>query len=90
MSTLPFLVQTGSSAASGSSGDNSFIGPEQGIDGQSPGAPGGRFPQDDLPMNPTPSGGGWSEGFSPSSENPPLPAPGSNDGAGLPPNGNRR
>lgn len=85
---LPFPT-----SGSGSSGDTSHLpagGENAGVNGQQGGAPGGRWPQEDLPMNPTPSGGGWTEGFSPSPENPPLPAPGSNDGAGLPPNGIRR
>jgi len=93
MADLPFRSQAASSAGSGSSGDNSFIGrggENADINGSQGGAPGGRWPQDDLPMSAAPgNASGWTEGFSPSSENPPLP--GSNtDGVGLTPTGNRR
>lgn len=83
---LPF----GTQASGGSTGNNSYLPPEQGIDGQQGGAPGGRWPQDDLPMRPTSTpGNGWSEGFSPSPENPPMPSS-HTDGVGLTPNGIRR
>lgn len=91
--TLPFRVQAGATASSGSSGDNSFIGPggdNAQVNASQGGAPGGRWPQDDLPMNAAIGNStGWTEGFSPSPENPPLP--GSNtEGVGLTPNGTRR
>lgn len=93
MAELPFRSQAASSAGSGSSGDNSFIGrggENADINGTQGGAPGGRWPQDDLPMSAAPGNSqGWSEGFSPSSETPPLPSS-HTEGVGLTPSGNRR
>jgi hypothetical protein len=90
MPELPFRAQAASSAGSGSSGDNSYIGPEAGINGHQGDAPGGRWPQDDLPMSSAPGNAkGWTEGYSPSPENAPLPSS-HTDGAGLPPAGGRR
>jgi hypothetical protein len=86
MPDLPFRAQASASSGSGSSGDNSYIGPEQGINGTQGGAPGGRLPQDDLPMRPSPPS--WSEGFSPSPDNPPLPTS-HEDGVGKCPSGGR-
>jgi hypothetical protein len=88
MADLPFRSQAASSAGPGSSGDNSHLPPEQDIDGVNGRAPGGRWPQDDLPMRSN-SAPGWSDGFSPSPDNPPLPTD-HTDGVGLPPNGTRR
>jgi hypothetical protein len=93
MPELPFRAQASQTAGSGSSGDNSFIGrggEDAEINGQQGEAPGGRWPQDDLPVASTPSGGqGWTEGFNPTSENPPLPGT-NTEGVGSPPSGNRR
>jgi hypothetical protein len=88
MANLPFPSQS-----SGSSGDVSYIGSgaeNAGINGHQGDAPGGRWPQDDLPVASAPGNSmGWTEGFSPSPENPPLPGS-PTDGVGLPPAGNRR
>lgn len=93
MAELPFRTQAGSSAASGSVGDISHLGrgaEDADINGSQGGAPGGRWPQDDLPMASAPgNASGWTEGFSPSSENPPLPGS-HTEGVGLPPTGIRR
>lgn len=83
---LPF---TNGTSGGGSSGDTSHNGPgaeQAGINGSSTGpAPGGRWPDSDLPMDAAPgNGSGWSEGFSPSPTNAPA------NGDGLPPAGNRR
>ena len=93
MADLPFRSQAASSAGSGSSGDNSFLGrggEDAEINGHQGDAPGGRWPQDDLPMDAAIGNNkGWTEGFSPSSDNPPLPSS-HTDGVGLTPSGNRR
>jgi hypothetical protein len=85
----PLRRQAGTSAL----GDNSYIGPEQGINGEQGAAPGGKSIADDLPMRSAHvAGSGFTEGFSPSSDNPPLPDPTGdvNAGVGLTPNGIRR
>jgi hypothetical protein len=84
----PLRAQAGTSGG----GDNSYIGPEQGINGTQFPAPGGKSMADDLPMRSTSHGGsGFTEGFAPNSSNPPLPDPLSpNEGVGLAPNGIRR
>jgi hypothetical protein len=90
MSDLPFRAQASASSGPGSSGDNSHIGrggEDADINGTQGGAPGGRLPQDDLPMRSSPPS--WSEGFSPTNDNPPLPSS-HTDGVGLPPSGGRR
>jgi hypothetical protein len=93
MAELPFRSQVSQTASSGSSGDNSFIGrgaEDADINGTQGGAPGGRWPQDDLPMSAAPGNAqGWTEGFSPSNENPALPGS-PDEGVGLTPAGNRR
>lgn len=90
--SLPFRSQASASAGPGSSGDNSFLPPgaeNADIDGVN-GRAASRWPQDELPVASTPAGGsGWTEGFNPTADNPPLPTS-HTDGVGLPPNGNRR
>lgn len=79
------------SSAGDNSGDNSFIGPESAPNNDSgTRAPNGTNIGNDLPVVAAHGGPGWTEGFSPEPGNPPLPPPGSNEGSGLPPSGNRR
>lgn len=60
------------------------------ICGQQGQAPGGRWPQDDLPMSAAPgNSSGFTEGFAPTADNPPLPTS-HTEGVGLPPTGTRR
>lgn len=80
-----------SSTAAGSSGDNSFIGPEQRYDVFQGIAEGGKSLGNDLPVRATSGGSNWREGFAPTDENPPLPDPWSvHEGVGKPPGGGRR
>jgi hypothetical protein len=84
---LPFRSQAGAAS--------SMSGPEGDIPGWTPftqgEAPAGKvFSEGELPVIATHGGSGFSEGFSPSAMNPPLPAPGSDTGFPLPPSGNRR
>lgn len=59
-------------SGSGSSGDTSHLGrggEDAEINGTQGGAPGGRWPQDDLPMNAAPGNAqGWTEGFNPTAD----------------------
>lgn len=93
MADLPFRSDAAQTSSPGSIGDVSHLPPgaeNSPIDQPSVSAPGGRFPQDDLPMVAYHGGGsGFTEGFSPSPENPPLPTD-PMDGVGLTPTGNRR
>lgn len=89
----PFLSSTSAGSAGPGSGDTSHLGrgaEDADVNGSQGGAPGGRWPQDDLPVDAAPgNASGWTEGFNPTSDNPPLPAS-HTDGVGLPPAGNRR
>lgn len=74
-----------------SSGDNSYIGPEQRSDYEQGAAAGGKSMGADLPVRPITGPHPFREGFAPTDENPPLPDPWDvNAGVGLPPNGSRR
>ena len=83
-------AQAGSSAGRGSSGDNSFIGSLGNADARQGAASAGRWIGPELPVHDICGGHPFSEGFSPSSDGPHLPPPGSDVGAPMPPNGYRR
>jgi len=91
MAEPAFLNQSGASSSGIANtshlprgGEDADINGEQGM------APGGRWPQDDLPMSSAPgNASGFTEGFSPTADNPPLPTS-HTEGVGLPPSGIRR
>lgn len=65
-------------------------GEDSAIDETQGGAVGGRWPQDDLPMAAAPgNASGFTEGFAPTADNPPLPTS-HTEGCGLTPSGIRR
>jgi hypothetical protein len=85
--TLP--MRSDASAASSASGPVGELPPWR--DTTQGGAPAGEFfTPGELPIHATHGGAGFTEGFSPSSANPPLPAPGSDEGFPKPPSGERR
>ena len=84
---LPFRMQAGESARM--SGPEGEIAPWRPVTQGA--APAGEFfSEGELPIEATHGGSGFSEGFSPSSSNPALPAPGSDEGFPLAPSGSRR
>lgn len=84
---LPFRSQA--SAAASASGPEGEIPPFRDVT-QGAAPAGELFTPGELPVHATHGGSGFSEGFSPSSANPALPAPGSDEGFPHPPGGNRR
>lgn len=86
MAELPFLKENRRSGA----GADVNIGPQQGYSTTQGGAPAGEWFGNDLPVHGTHGGNAFTEGFRPNNANPPLPAPGTDEGVGLPPGGSRR
>jgi len=84
------LRQQVGASSGGGSGDNSFIGGEGRANVEQGGAPAGRWPGAELPVHEITGPHPFSEGFSPSSDGPALPPPGSDIGSPLPPSGYRR
>lgn len=72
--------------------DDSYIGPESKVDVLQGEAPAGLFPTEgELPVIAVPGGDPATlGGYSPNGAQQSLPAPGSDDGNGLPPSGSRR